>query len=368
MVDLVDLGSIDDEIEKLKLKDAQVEKLSKGELEKHVKKYFKLNSTVEKFIEQIEKGLEENVDQADVEKRSEDIGVELRRLQKIIKRKGAEAPERAAKNKKKKTKQRTKKAEQRKDEAAESPYCGRGESLLAFMRQAMGVDEGYREEWKEIQVPKENGGLAIWKGKKEGSKIFAAKATVTINAPLEKAVDYITTVSTYGEHQLEIDPMQVYCNELESWGPDKLEVGQRHEAWWTAMVVLGSGLSPRLAEYYEMDLWESDDRCWALFTNIDDQERALKPAKGSTIPPAYSNAIPVIMSWGCYMMERAKGGKTRLTLALHGDPGGWLPAWLLNLTIKEQAKTLVTVGKILSGQGATKKEAPKQPTKADKKK
>lgn len=201
----------------------------------------------------------------------------------------------------------------------------------------VGMVKKPKTEWKLLQKKDgKKGSFEMWKSKLKTHKLFMGKAIAEIDASLEQVVEYMTRFSTYCEHQLEIDPNLANCSVVESWGEDTIQVGTSHEAIYTVRAVLGFGMSDRLGTYYERNFWEDEDTCWTLYSSLD-QHGVQVPG-----PELEKGAVAFTMTHGCYCFQR-KGNKTVATSSLHADPGGWIPAWIINMAIKQLGKSLLKI-------------------------
>jgi len=309
-----------------------LEKLSKEDIQKKLKAYEKVIAQLIEVAGEIEKGVEENIDLEDVEKRQETCAAEVKRLEK--RQKTLEGtPGKKSGKKKKKGGAAAKKASPQKEEKP-NPYKKLGESLKEDFDAAMGKSKKKKNnlKWEDIGTKK---GVQLSRYKDPASPILMMKGETEINCAFEDLIDFLCNFATYEENTKAADPMLIKADYLEKWGPDAPSLDPTVER---CCVLFNSykmpiGVTNRDFVFYGRDISVDDGAgYYSIAASVEHKEG--KEKKGFI--------RGAIESSGYYIENRGKG-KTALTYLVQVDAKGWLPAWVINLTAKDQAMNVLRI-------------------------
>jgi hypothetical protein len=166
---------------------------------------------------------------------------------------------------------------------------------------------GYASDW---ELEKDKNGIKVYTRKTEGNDIKEFKAFATINAPRLKIAHVLTRASDYM-----------------NWMPDVSESRVLKEVSKSKRVV-----------YYIIDLpWPTDDRDVVLDlwveSNKEEKSTTIHMRQNLTTKKEVDGIVRMKKTTGFWKLTSLSENKTKVHYQFIGDPGGSVPAWLVNLLI-----------------------------------
>lgn len=159
---------------------------------------------------------------------------------------------------------------------------------------------GSAQTW---DLKKDKKGVKVYVGAKKGSKYKQSKSTVEVNTTIAKMCDYLTNPDNYITHSSRIAKLKTLKKEK------------------------GSALY-----YLAIDLPIVSDRDGVYF--VKEQSRTATEAKVTIVskPTAIKEIkgyVRVVKSSTVYEIKKTSEGIS-LTMYMHAEPGGSVPAWIAN--------------------------------------
>ena len=182
-------------------------------------------------------------------------------------------------------------------------------SLLVFLLVALSTHSPLTAEEEEWQHIYESDGIDICKRVAEGSEFFEFKAVGNLRGRMS---EYVSAILDTGEHP--------------DWAPRCLEARNVEE------------INDREYIIYAVyaGIWPTADRDYSARVAITaepdipavrvDIERVELP----DTPPVATDRVHIPHMKSCWIFEQINQDFTRVELHAHVDPGGWIPAWLVN--------------------------------------
>lgn len=180
-------------------------------------------------------------------------------------------------------------------------------SLPLFFFALLGVSASLiaQNNWK---LYAEKDGIQVYTQNLDGSRFKAVKTVCTVDAPLSKLAAVLMDVKN-----------------TQDW------------VYATKTCSLLKQVSPEEVIYYsEVSLpWPARNRDFIISIGIsqDVQSKAVTilAQNKPTYLPEKKNIVRIQQSSGKWLITPLNNGLTRIEYVLQVDPGGWLPAWLVNL-------------------------------------
>ncbi len=160
------------------------------------------------------------------------------------------------------------------------------------------------EEWQNIY---ESDGIRIYRRAAEGSKFLEFKAAGDLKGAMS---EYVSAILNTDEHP--------------DWAPRCLEARNVEKINDQEFVIYA----------VHAGIWPTADRDYfaRMSLTLDtptvrvDIERVELP----NTPPVATDRVHIPYMKSCWIFEQINQDFTRVELRAHVDPGGWIPAWLVN--------------------------------------
>ena len=180
-------------------------------------------------------------------------------------------------------------------------------SLLVFMLVAVLTCSPLSAEEEEWQHIYESDGIDICKRVAEGSKFFEFKAVGNLRGIMS---DYVSAILDTGEYP--------------DWVPRCLEARNVEKINDQEFVIYA----------VHAGIWPTADRDYSARMSLTldtptvrvDIERVELP----NTPSVATDRVHIPYMKSCWIFEQINQDFTRVELRAHVDPGGWIPAWLVN--------------------------------------
>jgi hypothetical protein len=162
---------------------------------------------------------------------------------------------------------------------------------------------------KEWSLAKEKGGISVYTCKAEGYQIKQTKVETIVDLPIKALVDVL----------MDFD---------------------HHQDWmvnFASSELLNSADSATYIYYVEVGApWPIMNRdlvIKASWEHISDSLVILSTDKVSGYKEERDKFVRIPMMHGQWRFEKIDNHRTKVTNSAHGDPGGWIPGWIVNIKL-----------------------------------
>jgi hypothetical protein len=164
------------------------------------------------------------------------------------------------------------------------------------------INFGYNGTW---ELKKERDGIKVFTRSIDGSKYVEFKAEAIFKVPMQNFVDVLKNVGEY-----------------EEWVPDLkysklLESNEAHQIHY-------------IITKLPFPLKDRDEIYKYTFHQINNKTVEVKMLALPDYLPREKDIVRIPESSGSYLFESISPSQTRVILKMHNDPGGNLPAWIVN--------------------------------------
>ncbi|MDP6923483.1 MAG: START domain-containing protein [Candidatus Scalindua sp.] len=182
-------------------------------------------------------------------------------------------------------------------------------SLLVFLLVTLPTYSPLTAEEEEWQHIYESDGINICKRVAEGSKFFEFKAVGNLRGMMS---EYVSAILDTNEHS--------------DWAPRCLEARNVEKVNDQEFVIY--------AVY--AGVWPTADRDYSARVSITAEPGIptvrvdIERVELSDTLPVSADRVHIPHMKSCWIFEQISQNCTRVELCAHVDPGGWIPAWLVN--------------------------------------